>query len=205
MDDTCYRPIDLTARLVRWTEVHALLMIASTTTALVTDISWFLPVAGAFSFTVLILATRHYWTEKGSFGWANAITVIRLGGILTLGLTLDRLDYELIIGLVLLLLVADGCDGWLARRLHEASEFGEYFDKETDAFFVLILSVAITSTQRLGHWILTVGLLRYLFVLIAVRPSTKGGQRATVQSRSCYLYSDDGSLDRMFFAFSGVL
>jgi phosphatidylglycerophosphate synthase len=141
-------------------------MIACTIVTLVTDISWFVPGTGAISFAVLILVTHPQWTGQGTFGWANTITALRLGGILILGLILERLANELIIVVILLLLAGDGVDGWLARRFHQASEFGEYFDKETDAIFMLILSLAIVSTQRLGHWFLIVGLLRYLFVLI---------------------------------------
>lgn len=73
-----------------------------------------------------------------------------------------------------LLLAADGIDGWLARRQNQASLFGEYFDKETDAFLLLVVCLLLTSQEYLGPWILIAGLLRYLFVLTG--RSIKGGR-----------------------------
>src|SRR5688500_14285472 len=35
----------------------------------------------------------------------------------------------------------DGADGWLARRTRMVSPFGARFDMETDAFFILVLSI----------------------------------------------------------------
>ncbi len=58
-------------------------------------------------------------------------------------------------------LVLDGVDGRVARRTHTASAFGARFDLETDAFLILVLSVA--AARSVGEWVLAIGLLRYAF------------------------------------------
>src|SRR5437867_3690361 len=58
----------------------------------------------------------------------------------------------------------DGVDGWLARRTHMASTFGERFDMETDALLILVLSVLAWQYDKAGAWLVLAGLLRYLFV-----------------------------------------
>ena len=86
------------------------------------------------------------------------------------------------------LLAADGLDGWLARRNHQDSEFGEYFDKETDAFFLLLLCILAVVYERLGPWILIIGLLRYVFVITvhALRPLVRKEQK-TGRARIIYM------------------
>lgn len=60
--------------------------------------------------------------------------------------------------------VLDGVDGWLARRSGTASPFGARFDMETDALLILVLSVLVWQWGKAGAWVLTIGLMRYLFV-----------------------------------------
>jgi phosphatidylglycerophosphate synthase len=61
-------------------------------------------------------------------------------------------------------LLTDGADGWLARHRGTASEFGSRFDMETDALFMLTLSLLVHALGEIGGWVLLSGLLRYLFV-----------------------------------------
>jgi phosphatidylglycerophosphate synthase len=79
-------------------------------------------------------------------------------------------------GFAVTVFALDGVDGWLARRLGLASEFGEYLDKETDAFFMLVLCVLVYAGGRFGAWILVPGLLRYgfvVFLMLAKPPAVK--------------------------------
>ncbi|MDX2286423.1 MAG: CDP-alcohol phosphatidyltransferase family protein [Bacteroidia bacterium] len=71
--------------------------------------------------------------------------------------------------------LADGLDGWLARRLGQASLAGEYLDKETDALFVLTMGLLLYLSSRAGGWVLIPGALRYLYVLALIRwkPDTR--------------------------------
>lgn len=60
----------------------------------------------------------------------------------------------------------DAADGWLARKRRLASEYGARFDMETDALFVLLLSLLVWQQHKAGAWVLTCGLLRYGFVVV---------------------------------------
>ena len=123
------------------------------------------------SFALLIFLLSPHWTPDRQFGVANSITLLRL--LLILGLLVyPSLRPIHIIILALLVFTLDGLDGWAARKLRQCSEFGEYFDKETDALFILVLCWLLYLNQRLAWWILFPGLLRYLFVvfLLVARP-----------------------------------
>jgi phosphatidylglycerophosphate synthase len=63
----------------------------------------------------------------------------------------------------------DGIDGWLARRTHTASAFGARFDMETDALLILVLSILAWQFDKAGVWVITSGLLRYVFVAAGAR------------------------------------
>lgn len=134
----------------------------------------------ALSFAWFIALGRGNWASIRQFGPANAVTLFRL--LLIFALPVLAKQPESTIALALLILCLDGVDGWLARKFECASEFGEYFDKETDAFFMLVLCWLIVLDQRLGLWILIPGLMRYLFVcflMIAKPPAYKEQQTST--------------------------
>jgi len=61
-------------------------------------------------------------------------------------------------------LVLDGVDGWIARRNGMTSRFGADFDLEVDCLFMLALALLVYSTGQVGVWVLSNGLMRYLFV-----------------------------------------
>ena len=67
--------------------------------------------------------------------------------------------------LCLLALIMDGADGYVARRTNTASPFGARFDMELDAFFILVLCVALMLLGKAGAWVLLIGLMRYGFVM----------------------------------------
>ncbi len=71
----------------------------------------------------------------------------------------------LVIVAAVALLMMDGLDGYLARKFDLVSEFGEYFDKEVDAFFMLLLALMLYTGQHMELWVLLPGVLRYGFVL----------------------------------------
>ena len=127
-------------------------------------------IAAALSFALLIAGARHAWTPGGTFGLANGITALRLAATLTLLLISGTWVIKLPLALAILAL--DGLDGWVARKCSLNSPFGEYFDKEVDAFFTLTLCLILFRDQHLQSWIMLPGVLRYLFVLYlkAARP-----------------------------------
>jgi phosphatidylglycerophosphate synthase len=68
------------------------------------------------------------------------------------------------VGVVPVMAILDGVDGWLARRARMASVFGARFDMEIDAVFILVLSILVWRHDKAGAWVLGCGLMRYGFV-----------------------------------------
>jgi phosphatidylglycerophosphate synthase len=110
------------------------------------------------------------------FGLANSVTLSRaafnavllaiageelLGGPLELD---DRFRWGLTVAAATALTL-DGLDGWAARRSGMSSDFGARFDMETDALFLLALTLVITGAGIVGSWVLASGLLYYVFRL----------------------------------------
>lgn len=102
------------------------------------------------------------------FGSANSLTMLRaMMMALAAGLVGEERSSSLLwpaIGIVTAVAVLDGVDGWLARRSGMASAFGARFDMETDAALILVISILVWQYGKAGAWVLTCGLLRYVFV-----------------------------------------
>lgn len=104
------------------------------------------------------------------FGPADRVTLYR--AVLVLLLTslvfqpalLQQLAWPYAL-LCLAALVLDGVDGYVARRTGTASRFGARFDMELDAFFILMLCLAVMVLGKAGPWVLLIGLMRYGFVM----------------------------------------
>ena len=114
----------------------------------------------------------------GGLGPADWVTVTRMvlvGG--ATALIADSYDRPMargtLVGLLVVALLLDGVDGWVARRTGTASPLGARFDMEVDAFLILVLSVYVSLS--LGPWVLAIGLMRYAFVAAAhVQPWLRG-------------------------------
>src|SRR6056297_801707 len=98
---------------------------------------------------------------------ANMLTLLRAFGTLPLVLWSDAgaSTDPLLLTVVILLILSDLADGYVARRLG-ATESGAKLDEETDALFTLILAFLLYRTAGYGVWILSFGAIRYLFVLV---------------------------------------
>ncbi|MAU96141.1 MAG: CDP-alcohol phosphatidyltransferase [Fulvimarina sp.] len=131
------------------------------------------PVTGWVPSLVLLLAgiaaitslmARHY--PHPAFGWANTVTLVRLG--LAVSLVTPLLAgmpagwaVALLGGVALAL---DGVDGWLARRHGRTSAFGARFDMEVDSLLSVVLAVHAMLGGPAGPVLLVLGLTRYVFV-----------------------------------------
>ena len=107
---------------------------------------------------------------RAPFGVANQVTLLRAGLVCLIGGALLASGQAPIMswslaGLIATALALDALDGWLARRLRLVSAFGARFDVEVDALLLLILAVLVWQADRVGVWVLAIGLLRYGFVL----------------------------------------
>ena len=72
--------------------------------------------------------------------------------------------YWWLVGMATVALCLDGIDGLLARRTGTATAFGARFDMELDSFLMLVLAALVWRSDRVGPWILGLGLPRYIFI-----------------------------------------
>ncbi len=160
---------------------HAWMMLLATLAFVCYPSTAILPVVALVSFSGLMVRGRRVWQPLSRWGGVgNAITSLRwllTGGVAWLS---PLIDHTLIFGLGVFILIADGLDGYYARKYHTVSSFGDLYDKETYAFFVLAYGAVIVQEGLAGEWVLLPGLLRYLFVIVlslvkakpvALRPS----------------------------------
>ena len=107
--------------------------------------------------------------DRTHFGLANQVTLLRSGLVCLVGGVLLASGHAPSMGwslpaLIAVALALDALDGWLARRLRLISAFGARFDVEVDTLLLLILALLVWQADRVGAWVLAIGLLRYGFV-----------------------------------------
>jgi phosphatidylglycerophosphate synthase len=147
--------------------------------------AWPLALAAGASFSWLVLRRKGAWTPRGSFGGANAVTTLRLAGVVALACLSPETPPAVFALAAALLLLLDGVDGWLARRSGTESSFGAEYDMEADALFVLVLSVLL-ALRGLGHWVLIAGLWRYGYVMLtALSPPPHAEPRSRFAQALC--------------------
>ena len=126
--------------------------------------------AGYATIAAIVALTVGFGAGHARFGIANQVTLLRAGlvclagGALLAGGPAAGAGWSLA-GLVAAALSLDAVDGWLARRFGATSDFGARFDLEIDALLILILTLRVRQTGRVGPWVLAIGLMRYFFVL----------------------------------------
>jgi phosphatidylglycerophosphate synthase len=165
-----------TLPLTRFARVHAFIMLAAASLALAGGDAWPYVTAALVSFVTLVALCRGAHTPSGAFGWANAVTALRFAFASSLGLVPHSVPLWLLGVAVLVVFALDGLDGWVAKRRGESSEFGAFFDMETDAYFVLLVGIVLLQRGRYGAWVLCAGLLRYVYLLTLALVPARGGE-----------------------------
>jgi phosphatidylglycerophosphate synthase len=130
-----------------------------------------LALAGPLALAWLLYALRAFGARHSTL--PNLVTAVRamLTGLLALAAREPWCTPRAAALLVLLIFVLDGVDGTLARSLGASSAQGAHFDLESDAYLVLTVCCLHVLAGH-GLWVLTGGLLRYLYTLVgAVLPS----------------------------------
>lgn len=118
--------------------------------------------------TVLVLSRGGAITRQ--FGTANRITWARvtitalLAGSVFVAPRFNETAWWIITWSACIALILDGVDGFVARRLKESSNFGARFDMETDAALIMVLTVLVWQSGKMGPWVLIIGAMRYVFV-----------------------------------------
>lgn len=139
------------------------------------------------------------------FGSANALTLVRAGTVaILLGILGDgaltgalgsntKLRWILATAAMIALLL-DGADGWIARRTGMSSDFGAQFDVETDAIFMLALSLLVYRIGEAGVCVVFSGMMRYFFVLAGFVWISLARPLPPSQRRKCVCVVQMGSL-----------
>lgn len=151
--------------LENWSTLNAILIILATAATFYYRNMIPLVIISFSTFSGLGYFTKKVTSTTPIFNSANLLTGIRFLAVLITAGFYSHMNNFLIAGLGLLILIADGLDGKLARYSGKASEFGEYFDKETDALFLHILAIVAIFKNLIWPWVIFLGLLRYLFAL----------------------------------------
>lgn len=128
---------------------------------------WVAGLTYAFGLQILLAgAVRR--ADATTLGPADLVTLGRallVGGVTALvadGWWSGDPRVGVLVPLAAVALALDFVDGRVARHTGTVSDLGARFDMETDAFLILVLSVAVASV--VGPWVLVIGGLRYAFV-----------------------------------------
>ncbi len=120
--------------------------------------------------TVVVVVARPSVSRGIGIGPANRITLGRatltlpLAPIVLYPLALTPTGLWWIISLASAVMILDGLDGWTARRTETSTPFGARFDMELDTILMLILSLLVWRSAKVGSWVVMIGVMRYLFV-----------------------------------------
>ena len=151
------------AQLAQWSQKHAFILLLGAGSALIEGTGLLMIIMTTASFLGLLHIMRSGKKKKG-LGYANTLSYLRAAGSLAL-IASPHLESHILIGGVLVLLLLDGLDGWIARRFGESSPEGALLDQEADALLMLCLCLLLSKHDPLGAWIMAPGLFRPLFVL----------------------------------------
>ncbi|HIA49822.1 MAG TPA: CDP-alcohol phosphatidyltransferase family protein [Acidobacteria bacterium] len=120
--------------------------------------------------SVLVVASLPVLLGAPHLGAANRVTLGRAALVLPLAALTIQLQvtsvhgYWWIIAVATVAMILDGVDGCVARR-HGPTVFGARFDMELDAFLLLVLTLMVWQSGKVGPWVVLIGVLRYLFVV----------------------------------------
>lgn len=159
----------LRLKIEQWSRFHAGIIIIAVIGFILGSSPLPIALLGLSSFAAYWYLNRESWQAVGKWGGAaNLVTAVRMLILVLIGIWGHHLGHWIVGGLALLVLVTDGLDGYLARKYDSQSLFGEYFDKETDAFFVMMMGSLAWYEGLIGAWVLSLGLLRYIYVLVLI-------------------------------------
>lgn len=147
----------------RFSRIHALVVLSGAFVGVLTHSLWPVTLTGVASLLWYLLRGE-LPCNTARFHAANGVTALRLLALLPLA-SFGHVGPPAAL-LVMAILAMDGLDGWLARTRRMTSELGAHFDMESDALLVMVSCSMLFLSGDWGLWVLSPGLLRYLYVLI---------------------------------------
>jgi phosphatidylglycerophosphate synthase len=118
-------------------------------------------------FTTVTLGRGLTLTGATRLGPANRVTLARailVGGVaaLTADSFVRPAAVTAMVAISVIALALDAVDGWVARRTQSVTPLGARFDREVDAFLILVLSVYVVHSTG-QWWVLIIGAARYAY------------------------------------------
>lgn len=171
-----------------------------TASVIVTSGVWLISVA------IIFFYVRFHQHKK--FGHANVITTLRaavasiLAGCIPVAAVLHNANPSVawIIAITATVtLCLDGLDGYLARKANLCSAFGARFDMETDAFLAFIITLILWQSEKVGLWVIGLGVLRYAFILASMKYKALQGELFPSMRRKTVCVIQVGALCLMLF------
>ncbi|MEJ2537457.1 MAG: CDP-alcohol phosphatidyltransferase family protein [Calditrichia bacterium] len=123
-------PAKVNPYLERWSSWNAVFILSATIVSFYYQNLIPLTLISFFTFSSLVYFAKRTKPAIPILTPANLLTGVRFLAVLVLASSFDHLENYLIAGIGLLILIADGIDGKLARSSGKVSEFGEYFERE---------------------------------------------------------------------------
>ena len=151
-------------KIERWNNFHIILFSCLFILYIIFPLLLLFLIGGVFSFLYYwIVNINSLKTYHPFAGYANRATLVRMIFIIVAGIFYKSLPDIIIFLIGITIFCLDGLDGYLARRFKQVSEFGAYFDMETDAFYVSVFTVILFDKAFVGYWILIPGFMRYFY------------------------------------------
>ena len=154
-------------KILRWNNFHAILFSFLFILYTLLPVRYPVIIAGGLSFLVYWLLHYEFLRKYSPFaGYANWITLLRIILIILVGVLYKKIPEFALFAIGLSIVCLDGLDGFTARKLKQESEFGAYFDLETDAFYVCVFSIILFEKDMAEYWIIVPGFMRYLYGIV---------------------------------------
>src|SRR6516164_9100223 len=128
---------------------------------------WIVGLASGSAATALLVTARMRSDQPAIHpaDWVTLTRALLIAGVA--GLVADSFGRPIsttaLVTLSTVALVLDAVDGQVARRTGTATPLGARIDMETDAFLILLLSIAVSEDY--GSWVLAIGAARYALLL----------------------------------------
>lgn len=141
---------------------------------------------GSFG-SIVVLCSQEFYPRGQVLLAPNVITLGRLAMVLGAVAIQPYFDMVALVMLIVAL-VSDGLDGYVARKLDQTTDLGADLDIESDSIYVVVLSVLWWSIGIVPWWLLVSGVARYAFVILlnvtglgqTKSPSMKGAREIAV-------------------------
>lgn len=149
-----------------WAQYHAAAILCAMIAVVFLQSARPLALVGLGSFGLYALVHHHkLGVLKAAANW---VTGVRLLTACVVGWFYPSLGYASLFVLGVGILLTDFLDGYVAKKQGTTSEFGAYFDMETDAYFIALYASILYVLGFAGWWILLLGLMRFLNVVALV-------------------------------------